>query len=283
MKFYVDGKEKKRQRRILRLKIYGGIAAFFVLLIGAAYLIIYSPLFQIKNIDSEDGNLTEQLKFYFASQSTIARILGPNNILAWTDKTDLFVKEHPEIAELTIKKDYLNRQIEISVKEREKFGLWCQKEQLTINNQQLTTDDKQQSNVNSQLSMVNNCWWFDKSGAIFSEAPIMEGELVRKVSDSSNRSLKLGDKILEEDMLKNLIKIFEVLEKSDLRVKNLVLGDLSLQEITAESPSIPKIYFSLRFDPAFALPAIQSLKESDLGKLEYIDFRVENRAYYKVK
>jgi len=284
MKFYVDEKDRKRQRRILRLKIYGGIAAFFVLLIGAGYLIVYSPLFQIKNIDSDNENLTGQLKSYFAGQSTIARILGPNNILTWTDKTESFVKEHPQIVELTIKKDYLNRQIEISVKERDRFGIWCLQAQTNADHTQINAENEispRESALSPRESAF--CGWFDKSGVIFTEAPAMEGELIRKVSDSSNRSLKPGDKILEEDMLKNLIKIFEVLQKSGLRVKNLVLEDLSLQEITTESPSIPKIYFSLRFDPGFALPAIQSLKESGLGKLEYIDFRVENRAYYKIK
>ena len=255
MKFYVDEKERKRQRRILKLKIYGGIAAFFVLIAGSGYLIVYSPLFQIKNINSEDEGLIEQLKSYLASQSTIARILGPNNILIWTDKTDPFVKERPEIAELTIEKDYFERQIKITVKERERFGVWC----------------------------ASSCFWYDKSGVIFAEAPAMEGELINKIYDSTNRELKPGDKILEENLLGNLLKIFEVLQKSALSMKNLYLQDLSLQEISAESPLLPQIYFSLRFNPESTLPAIQSIKELGLAKIEYIDFRVENRAYYKLK
>jgi len=58
-----------------------------------------------------------------------------------------------------------------------------------------------------------------------------------------------------------------------------------LQEITTD-PSVkflPKIYFSLRFDPGFGLSAIESLKSTGLDKIDYIDLRVENRAYYKAK
>jgi hypothetical protein len=281
MDFYLDERQRKKRRRFLKLKIYGGLFLFFILVIGAGYLIVYSPLFQIKNINSDNENLTEQLKSYFAGQSTIARILGPNNILVWTDKTDSFIKEHPRIAELTIKKDYLNRQIEINVKEREKFGIW--RPLLFLNNASTTEANFTSSSSESIPTKGGGCFWFDKSGVIFAEAPAIEGELIRKISDSSNRSLKPGDKILEENMLKNLISIFDVLEKSELKAKNLILEDLSLQEITTESPSIPKIYFSLRFSPEFALPAIQSIKELGLAKIEYIDFRVENRAYYKLK
>ncbi len=284
MKFYVDEKERKRQRRILKLKIYGGIAAFFVLIAGSGYLIVYSPLFQIKNINSEDEGLIEQLKSYLASQSTIARILGPNNILIWTDKTDPFVKERPEIAELTIEKDYFERQIKITVKERERFGVWCTAQTETDFTRTNTGNTEKISPPESALSPRESiCFWFDKSGVIFAEAPAMEGELINKIYDSTNRELKPGDKILEENLLGNLLKIFEVLQKSALSMKNLYLQDLSLQEISVESPLLPQIYFSLRFNPESTLPAIQSIKELGLAKIEYIDFRVENRAYYKLK
>ena len=82
-----------------------------------------------------------------------------------------------------------------------------------------------------------------------------------------------------------MVKIFEVLEKSDLKIKSLRLERLELQEIIADSPgnSLPKIYFSLRIDPGFTLAAIESIKNLGLEKVEYIDLRVENRVYYKLK
>ena len=257
MKFYVDEKERKKRRRILKLKIYGGIAAFFVLAIGIGYLTIYSPVFKIKRIDAgQNQQLIDELKNFFVGQSKITKFLGPDNILIWQqEKISEFLKDYSQIAELTIEKDYFNRQVQINVREREKFGVWC----------------------------ASSCFWFDKSGVLFAEAPMMEGELINKIYDSTGRELKPGDKILEENLLGNLLKILNVLQKSELWMKNLYLQDLSLQEISVESPLLPQIYFSLRFNPESTLPAIQSIKELGLAKIEYIDFRVENRAYYKVK
>ncbi|MBI5079417.1 hypothetical protein HZB06_01970, partial [Candidatus Wolfebacteria bacterium] len=162
----------------------------------------------------------------------------------------------PQIAELKIEKYYFNRLIKISVKEREKFGIWCQE---------------------------TRCWWFDKNGVIFLEAPSMEGGLINKINDFSGRPLELGDKILEEKFLSNLLKIFEIIEKSDLKIKSLRLEDIALQEVIADLPPLPKIYFSLRIDPSFTLAALEAMKKNGLGKIEYIDLRTENRAYYKIK
>ena len=120
---------------------------------------------------------------------------------------------------------------------------------------------------------------------VFEHAPKTEGEMIYKVDDFSERRLIIGNKIIKEDLLANLLKIFNILEQSGLNVRTLQIKDLSLQEATVEPVNIlmPKIYFSLRFDPAFAMPAIQAIKEYGLNKIEYVDFRVENRAYYKIK
>lgn len=255
---YFDEKQRKKRRWILKLKIYGSLSVFFILIIGAGYLIAYSPLFQVKNIlilgTSNVPKLEENLKIFFANQSKIDKFLGANNILIWKQKKiGEFLKNEPQIAELTIKKDYFKRLIKTEVKEREKFGIWC----------------------------ANNCFWFDKKGVVFLESPSTEGSLINKIDDFSDRSLNLGDKILEEKFLLNLIKIFEILEKSGLKIKSLKLEDIALQEIITDSS--PKIYFSLRLEPGFALAALQSLKNIGLEKMEYIDLRVENRAYYKIK
>jgi hypothetical protein len=45
-----------------------------------------------------------------------------------------------------------------------------------------------------------------------------------------------------------------VLDKTEFKVKNLSLENINLQEIILEPTNdIPKIYFSLRNDPTFAI------------------------------
>lgn len=261
---YFDEKLERRRKRMLKIKIYAGLAAFFVLLIGAGYLIVYSSIFRITRIDADNKQINadeiiRDLKSFFINQSKITEFLGPENILIWKpEKIGEFIKNYPQIAELKIEKDYFKRQIKISVLKRERFGIWCQ----------LTTND---------------CWWFDKNGVIFSEALRVEGQLINKIDDFSGHSLSLGELILEEKFLSNLFKIFEILEKSDLKIKSLKLENLELQEVVTDSPLMPKIHFSLRINSEFALAALESIKKIGFDKIEYIDLRVKNRAYYKMK
>ncbi|MEK7163077.1 MAG: hypothetical protein AAB696_02200 [Patescibacteria group bacterium] len=299
---YLNDKEKQKQRRILKLKIFGGLAVFFVLIIGIGYLVVYSPAFRIIRIDialiSADktrintDEIVKDLKFFFTNQSKISQFLGQDNILIWKkEKIRKFIsaeggsasggKNYFQIAELTIEKKYLERRIKINIKEREKFGIWCQQTRNYAEQDAELRGNSPLESVSSSRESV--CWWFDKTGIIFSEALMAEGQLINKVNDFSGRLLKLGEPILEEKFAKNIFKIFEILEKSALKIKSLKLENLAFQEIIADSSNLPKIYFSLRFNPEFALTALESFKKIGLNKIEYIDLRVENRAYYKLK
>ncbi len=276
MQFYLDERQRQKQSRIFKLKIYTGFTLFFFLIIGALYLIIYSSLFQIKNIEiTGNKNVkTEEIingaKKVVSEQSKLASFLTTNNILIWKIEPDLFQKAIPQIEKLTIEKDYFNRQIKINVQERQKFGVWC-----------MAPDSSVASSTPTQQLSLEECFWFDNQGTIFSGAPSVEGGLINKVDDFSGRSLKFGETVLAEKFLPNLFKIFEILRKSDLGINSLKLEKLELQEISTESS--PQIYFSLRIDPGFGLAAIESLKNIGLDKIEYIDLRIENRAYYKMK
>lgn len=269
MEFYVDENQKRKNRRILKIKIYGGLTVFLILSAAIFYAVVYSPIFQIAQINIYDGTsdvpirtsdvliLTDDLKIYFANQSKLTGFLGAENILIWNNKIEDFLKQNSQFVGLSIKRNFLKREVKINFQKRERFGVWCQSE----------------------------CVWFDKRGVAFEKAPKIEGEMIFRVEDFSEKELMIGDKIMEESLFANLLKIFSILEQSDVGIRTLVIKNLSLQEaaVESENPSIPKIYFSLRFDPAFTMAAINSLKEYGLNKIQYIDFRVENRAYYKTK
>ncbi len=269
MEFYVDEKQRQKKRRIFKIKLYAGLAISLFLLAGLFYAVVYSSMLRITQINTDftqiysdeiKKQIIQDLRDFFANQSKIAKFLGADNILVWSDNAENFLKTKPYLIGLAIEKDFFKRQVLIKTEVREKFGIWCQ----------LTT---------------NNCFWFDKSGVVFERAPKTEGEMIYKVNDFSERQLAVGDQSLEKHLFENLLKIFNILERAGLNVRTLQIKDLSLQEAVIEpnNPLIPKIYFSLRFDPEFSLAAFQSLKETGLAKIEYVDLRVENRAYYKLK
>lgn len=271
-----DKKHKREDKRFLKYKIIAGVAGFLILLGGIFYAVAYSPLFKITQINTDnrlaDVNLTDNLKSFLAGRSKIAEFLGPDNILVWTAGGLKDFEKGPEIAEISLKKDYTERMIEIDVKLRERFGVWC--------------ENGQQANASStEQQTTESCWWFDKDGVLFGIAPELEGNAINKVDDFSSRDLKLGDLALEEVFIENLVKLFEVLERSDIGIRALKLKNLDLQEIIFDQPqtSLPKIYFSLRFNSEFLLSTIEGLKKIGLQKMEYVDFRVENRVYYKLK
>lgn len=268
---YFSEKQLRRRKLVFKLKIYGGIIFFSALIGGILYLMIYSPIFKVSEfviISSKTANSAElgqnnkiidDFKIFLAGKSKLFSLLGSDNIISWIQdlNAEEFLDENQLIDDLQIKKDYFLRQIIFEIKKREKFGIWC----------------------------AGECWWFDKNGKIFEKAPKTEGEMIYKINDFSNRQSAIGSQIIEKNLFDNLLKIFNVIEQAELNIRTVNFKDPALQEVFIESSGFqfPKIYFSLRIDPSFALSVIQKLKKEGIfKKVEYIDFRVENRAYYSL-
>lgn len=268
-KVYFQEKRMRRDKR-KKSKIFLIIFIILILLGGLVYLVIYSPVFKIKQIKISgverfnESQIIFQLKTFVINQSGFNKFLGPDNILSWMKGTANLEQSYPIFENLTIKKSLLKRTIEITVKERERFGAWC---------------------VGPVASSTPQCFWFDKNGLVFDEAPYTEGFLINKINDLSGRVLKTGDLVLSNNLFKNFIKIYSVLDKVGLKTNNLLLENIELQEMVLETNnSYPKIYFSLRNDPNFSISGLNSLKQDPgLDKLLYIDLRTENRVYYKLK
>ena len=281
MKVYYPSPQKYSKPKI-KLIIFLSVFVFLALVFGGGYLVYASDFFKIKNIevvgvkDFSKEDLVADLKDFFKNQSKTSLFLGSDNILVWRVEVNAFLAKTPQLKNLIVQKDILSRFVKVEVVEREKFGIWCLiKKNITLEN---TSSTVEQAGVNE------NCFWFDKEGILFVEAPVIEGELFNKVIDSTGRDLKLGDKILDDRLLENLVKVFEVFDTVDLKSKTIFINDLKIEEVTVMPAGFPKTLFSLRFDPRFSIVAIDALKKSGRWqKVEYADFRVENKVYYKFK
>lgn len=302
--FYLTERQKQRRRLIFKIKIYSAIAILIALLSGAFYLVAYSKVFKIKDIvvtqvnqnntnigkspDTDlQGNLLQDLRNFYANRSRINSFLGADNILAWDSgklpESDLFWKKYAVISQIQVKKNYFKRTLEIDYGKRNRYGVWCL---MNSGSSGAITDASSTDNSVSSSSALaadnERCFWFDEQGVVFSQAPYIEGNLIYRVDDYTGQSFVFGDKVLDERLLPNLFKVFSFLDQFNFNGRSLRLDDLALEEIKTNqiTNSTPTIYFSLRFDPAFALAPLQSIRNT-LNGIQYIDLRVENRIYYK--
>src|SRR3989344_2915503 len=140
--------------------------------------------------------------------------------------------------------------------ERSKFIIWCE----------------------------GDCFWIDETGLAFADAPETEGPLVKIVRVTSGRQIKLGDNPLSGKETGILTSIIKFLNEMNIPVKSLTVENQDYKEITAQTLTGSKVYFSFLVDPAFGKSVVESLKEDgSWSKIDYLDLRIQGRAYYKLR
>ncbi|RJQ29330.1 FtsQ-type POTRA domain-containing protein [Candidatus Parcubacteria bacterium] len=264
--YFEETKEKRKKRRRFSWAVLG-ILSLGILTYGAGWILFRSPIFQMERIEIEGTKRVKQedvLAAFMAARTGepfYRKWFNLRNILAWPDALDENdLRTVPAVKSAEVEKDFDAHTIRVVVKEREPYGIWCQKKDPTN----------------------NPCFWFDTEGVVFERALGVEGNLIKVLNDYAEEPLGLGRKILPDRFVSNLLSIFEVLGRSGLSVREVRLDNLLNEEIEVRTNGGPKLYFSLRFSAASTLAAIETVTaRSDFKRLEYVDFRVENRAYYK--
>jgi len=253
---------RKRKRKKIR-GILIVICSLFLILLAGFFLL---PVFKIKTIEIS-GN--KEIK-----AEEIRDILNYKNILLASKekiKNDL-MKKFPLIAELEIKINLVKRKIELNLKEREEFGIVCQAEKI------------KQENV--EIEQTKNCFYIDKKGVIFEEAPQTSGSLIILVKDYSDRDYGIGDNIFEENIINFIAEAKDFL-LSEVNIKVIDFDNLSfpvddLKVITGEGWYI---LFNLQKEARNQLLALKAVLDEKIKDqrqtLQYVDLRIENRVYYK--
>lgn len=256
--------QKKKKKKLFVISL--GAAFLFLLIIFFGYMVFRSKVFQIQDIDISGANQVSEdvVKTALFSESIadswMDKMLGQSNMIAWPEhlnKDDL--ESLPAVKEINIRKDYSEKKVYVSVTERVAVGIWC-----------------------VEKENPPTCYWFDDEGVLFKPAFSSEGNLIRVVRDYAHTSLGLGNTALSKNLLPNLFEVLKVVEEADLSIKEIGLYDLLLEEVELTTFSGPRMLFSLRFKPEGATNVIRSIfQKRSLSSLSYIDFRVENKVYYK--
>lgn len=267
-------RDRKRRRRSYVLV---GIASALslALLGGVFWLVARSGKFSVNEVAIHGLRrvTTNEVRVLIEAaakkKTLLSRFVGLDNILAWPDEFDEHdLKDIPLLAELNVRKDYAQGRVDITVFEKEPVGAWCRREA------EREGGDTEENNA--------FCFWFDSRGVLLDEAPFIEGSLIPRVDDHSSRPIRAGAFMIEERFLPALFSLFEVLRASGLGIEAVRFERPELEEVRVNTYGGPALYFSLRFAADGArqvLPLLAARPEFE--KLEYVDFRVENRAYYR--
>ena len=243
---YRHRKKRKINKRVIIL-----IISLFVLA-GLVYLVFCSSVFNVRAIKIS-GN--KEL-----SAEEIEKNLNCQNLLLASSsniKKELLGKI-PKISDLDVKKNIFKRELIINLIEREEVAIVCKE---------------------------SKCFYIDKSGKVFEDAPQTSGSLIIAINDVSGRNIKLGDKIFDEVFINSVLEIKEDLfNKMDLRILNFDSMNFPVQDVKAITSERWYAFFNFKNNiksQISALKAALSEKIKDRTSLQYIDLRIENRVYYK--
>lgn len=271
---YVSERHKKRKKR--RVYFYGAIAllvAYFAVA-GIAWVIFRSPVFHVDNVAvkgntevASDAVISLMQSSALSDHSFLKSLFGFRNMFLWPSHlSNDALRLIPELKSVSIEKDYFSHTITATVVERQPFAIWC----------------LMPRTEGGAVTGNEQCYWIDDTGTVFKRAFDTQGSLLFAVHDYAQSKLALSEKILPDRFFGNAISALAVLRSSGLKINEVALKDLSLEEIDATTYGGPAVYFSLRFPADNDLPVIQSLMaQKGFANLQYIDCRTENRVYYK--
>ena len=239
------------------------LSVFILLVIGVVYFVFRSPFFQTTGIETTGSQRTEEIKGeligFLLKTSNFRSWLGPENLLFWSTKNKEISPSLFWLSNLNWTINWQQKKIIIEAKERQPWLLWCLQ------------------------NTIDRCYWLDEEGIVFSLASKAEGFIIPKVFEENGRQqLIFGQPFYDNPQLvKNTLEIVKQIKNSSLVVNRFLVNDFNLQEMETETNGL-KLYFSLRYLPQNLNKILTDLvSRLDFPKLKYVDFRVENRIYYK--
>jgi len=177
------------------------------------------------------------------------------------------MKKFPQISRLQIEKNIPKRTIKITLTEREELGIVCKAEE------------------KNEGEVIKNCFYIDKEGVLFKNAPQTSGSLVLLIKDFSLEDFSLGKKLFSEQIINSIVELRDNLFLQ-INAKALWFGSFTYppKEIKVMTSEGWYVLFDLARDVKSQLSLLKAAlaeKIQNRKTLQYVDLRIENRIYYK--
>ncbi len=296
-RYVSDNARKKRSKRmLLRGALIAGMVTIMICV--CIRIVWYTDWFQLRRIIVEtSGVLTadeiqELVQEKVASDTLLSNLFGISHLFVWPGEKIISNIKNPYIASVQVTTDRIKRTVTISAKQKERFGVWCQVQPIDKSTAlPKNSEEESGSPVNSATSDTHDiqnfasCWWFDREGRALERSPAASGSLVPTIVEYTYPSIVRGDNIIDQpELMQNIIKTIDLINITKLAQQKIIIQDRKLQEFSIELETGSPVYISMRFPPDSAFAVLESFKKKGkLTAMEYIDFRVENRAFYKQK
>lgn len=281
----LSGKKKSR----LGLKLFILVIVFFVFAVGNFYLIIFSSVFQINKISvngAKDVKSEEIQKI--ADDILSVKFLNkiPKNNLIFLPEQEItrsILNDFPKIKEVTLTKKFMDHTLVINIIERESSAIWCR----VLPEESFLVSSSSAGQLPNQAPQAENCFFADAGGFIFGEAPILSGGAVPTVYEQTASAINIKDKVSNPRTLEFILAAKKELTAVNLNLTDFVIKSQSLGDLEILTPEGWIIYLDISNSPASQVNALKRVLEEEIkenrNRLEYIDLRVPDRAYYKLK
>ncbi len=193
----------------------------------------------------------------------IAFSLQKVNLLLFSPKEaeERILAAFPRLRAADVSRKFLSREIEVRVSEREPAGVACDEQRV--------------------------CFYFDEGGVLFAEAPLITGAAMLTVKETSLAGVSLPQAQYPAEKLAFMTRFKEdARERAGLTIDSFSLtnkfGDMEATVVEGF-----RILFTTEQDSAKQAQILKNLLAEEIkeqaARLDYIDLRVENRAYYKLE
>lgn len=254
-------------------------AIFIALCYWGLYKILHLPYFQITNIEISGSNAFEQssLREFLQNEITGDRwhLIPRSNILFFSTRGEEKRLEDffPSLEAVSLHKIFPHG-LKAVFSSRVLWAVYCK------------TDKTPNSGGSPDVSQ-GQCFYIDRGGTVFREAPKIEGNLILTFK-SDYIDPVLGEKIFSQELLGKLettIQIFK--EKTGLVISNVELKENAPKDMWAKTNEGFVLILQRDDDPHRSAEIVKMVLDNEIKdkrtQLEYIDARFGNKVFYKYR